>query len=928
MYYWAVHRSALYGRIVLLAATLASGVIVWGQTPTINSNGVVNDATMSASGGIAPGSVAALFGNNLASSAATASALPLPTTLGGTGVFINGIAAPLFFVSPTQINFQVPWELAGQGTNGTLIVNRNGTQSAPYTVSFPAVAPGIFTANGSGSGAGHILHSDFSLVSSTSPALSGETVIVLCTGLGPVSPSVASGSAEPSSVLATVSGVTAFLNGLPMSVTFAGLAPGSVGYYLVDTVVPYNVAGTFTLQIAASGTYANSVQISVTNVGTTLSLVAGATVNGASFALATAANGPIAPGAIVSIFGSNLASSVGKYLSAPLSTTLNGASVSFNGVAAPLFYVSPSQVNAQVPYSVVPGTGTVSFTRGSSILSRAISIASVSPGLFTVSQNGSGAGIALHANGSLVSPTNPAFPGESLAVMGNGFGPPSTPVREGTPSPGNPVATVGTPLANVGGVLALVTFSGLVPGFIGVSQFNLQVPVGLPTSSGTPLQAILNGVSSNTVTLSVLASGGTISVPSLSGLPGTSVSVPVTLTLGSGVAADSVTFTFVITSGTGAPALAGSLSFVQGAGMPAPSSTNTSVANTITVGWTGLSPARAGTVLLGNVLMPISASATGKSYTIQINSPSASLGAGPLNILPGATASLQLPAGFVSIGNASASPGGTARIPLTLSLSPGVTLDSIAFGLRLDPDTGAPPIAGPLTFQKDAALPDPSQNDNGAGPNVISISFLSQSTAFGGTSHLGDIVTTLPNTVLVGQAYTASLTAVSGSLASFAVALGQGAPALLSVNATYLVGDVFPVTSDYAGNFGDGSINTLDLIFTLRAVTRIPGFYPATCSDRFDAMDSFPLDAGNQRGGDGVLNTLDLIETLKRELKLTSIVISHDIPSALLLADKIAFLHQGQIVFWGEPHAFRQSQHPAIKAFLDAEQRTIAAFQV
>ena len=72
----------------------------------------------------------------------------------------------------------------------------------------------------------------------------------------------------------------------------------------------------------------------------------------------------------------------------------------------------------------------------------------------------------------------------------------------------------------------------------------------------------------------------------------------------------------------------------------------------------------------------------------------------------------------------------------------------------------------------------------------------------------------------------------------------------------------------------------------------------------------------------------DLIETLKRELKLTSIVISHDIPSALLLADKIAFLHQGQIVFWGEPHAFRQSQHPAIKAFLDAEQRTIAAFQV
>jgi phospholipid/cholesterol/gamma-HCH transport system ATP-binding protein len=63
----------------------------------------------------------------------------------------------------------------------------------------------------------------------------------------------------------------------------------------------------------------------------------------------------------------------------------------------------------------------------------------------------------------------------------------------------------------------------------------------------------------------------------------------------------------------------------------------------------------------------------------------------------------------------------------------------------------------------------------------------------------------------------------------------------------------------------------------------------------------------------------DLIETLKRELHLTSIVISHDIPSALLLADQIAFLHQGQIVFWGKPHEFRQSQHEAIRKFLQAE---------
>jgi phospholipid/cholesterol/gamma-HCH transport system ATP-binding protein len=72
----------------------------------------------------------------------------------------------------------------------------------------------------------------------------------------------------------------------------------------------------------------------------------------------------------------------------------------------------------------------------------------------------------------------------------------------------------------------------------------------------------------------------------------------------------------------------------------------------------------------------------------------------------------------------------------------------------------------------------------------------------------------------------------------------------------------------------------------------------------------------------------DLIETLKRELKLTSIVISHDIPSALLLADQIGFLHQGKFAFWGKPAEFRQSEHPAIREFLVAEQRTLQAFEV
>ena len=69
----------------------------------------------------------------------------------------------------------------------------------------------------------------------------------------------------------------------------------------------------------------------------------------------------------------------------------------------------------------------------------------------------------------------------------------------------------------------------------------------------------------------------------------------------------------------------------------------------------------------------------------------------------------------------------------------------------------------------------------------------------------------------------------------------------------------------------------------------------------------------------------DLIDTLKKELGLTSIVISHDIPSALLLADQIAFLHKGEIVYWGDPEGFRTCQEPIIRSFLEAEERTVTA---
>ena|SRR5579872_435355 len=98
-------------RIVVLCAVCASASLL-AQKPVISLGGIVNAASLAPASGpghaIAPGSIASLFGQNLAATTASASGFPLPTTLAGTSLTVNGVAAPLFYVSPDQINFQMP----------------------------------------------------------------------------------------------------------------------------------------------------------------------------------------------------------------------------------------------------------------------------------------------------------------------------------------------------------------------------------------------------------------------------------------------------------------------------------------------------------------------------------------------------------------------------------------------------------------------------------------------------------------------------------------------------------------------------------------------------------------------------------------------------------------------------------------------------
>lgn len=134
---------------------------------------------------VAPGGIATIFGTDLADTTVTAE-FPLPTELGGVRVKFDGYEAPLFYVSPTQINVQVPLELSGfsvsvnvekETPNGTVV-------SAAVAAGLADGAPGILTQDGSGEGAGTIFHQDGSLVTPDSPAKPGETLTVLATGLG------------------------------------------------------------------------------------------------------------------------------------------------------------------------------------------------------------------------------------------------------------------------------------------------------------------------------------------------------------------------------------------------------------------------------------------------------------------------------------------------------------------------------------------------------------------------------------------------------------------------------------------------------------------------------------------------------------------------------------------------------------------------
>jgi len=225
-----------------------------GGPPAVNSGGVVNAATYAPAPNnqVSPGQIVSIFGGNfLPSGRADASTLPLPTQLGANNVTVTacGQAIPLYSVFPSQINAQLPFECPASGST-QLTVTASGQVSAAQTVSLASGSPGVFTMNASGSGDGVILHGNGSLVSSASPAKGGEQVVVYCTGLGPTTPSFATGAAA-TGINQTANLPTVAIGGTNAMVIYSGLTVGFAGLYQINVIVPAGASGSQPIIVTA-----------------------------------------------------------------------------------------------------------------------------------------------------------------------------------------------------------------------------------------------------------------------------------------------------------------------------------------------------------------------------------------------------------------------------------------------------------------------------------------------------------------------------------------------------------------------------------------------------------------------------------------------------------------------------------------------------
>lgn len=225
--------------------------------PQISANGIVNAANFDSATPVAPGSYATIFGSNLSDLTGYAKTRTLPMSIDSVRVSFDvpsvGISVPgrLTFISSSQVNVQIPWELQGQSSAQVKVIlgEANGVL---YTLPLSNYSPGVFEA---GTAAAAALDASFRLITAANPAKRGQAIQIYANGLGPVSNQPATGEPASSTKLSqTTTTPVVMVGGQPAQVLFSGLAPGFPGLYQLNVIVPASAtAGQQKLTVSIGG---------------------------------------------------------------------------------------------------------------------------------------------------------------------------------------------------------------------------------------------------------------------------------------------------------------------------------------------------------------------------------------------------------------------------------------------------------------------------------------------------------------------------------------------------------------------------------------------------------------------------------------------------------------------------------------------------
>jgi uncharacterized protein (TIGR03437 family) len=262
---WApVHNSAsVTARVDALSPPLtgstqiAGGVASNPRVPSLTAGGVVSSGDYTSAPAL--GLLVSIFGSALADGTAPATALPLATRLGSTSVTVAGRALPLLYVSDTQINVMIPYDLPVNAPF-QMIVQRGNAISVPAPVAVFDAEPAILATAGNGIGQGHIYKIDAAgnafLADRNTPATAGDALVMYVVGLGAVAPGLTAGNpslVEPLSKV--IAPVTVTIGGVNAPIFFSGLTPGFAGLYQVNVTVPAGIqpGGQIPVSLAVAG---------------------------------------------------------------------------------------------------------------------------------------------------------------------------------------------------------------------------------------------------------------------------------------------------------------------------------------------------------------------------------------------------------------------------------------------------------------------------------------------------------------------------------------------------------------------------------------------------------------------------------------------------------------------------------------------------